>query len=117
MRNFKFKPLPLRDLPLTGEARNFLRKKEDFKCENCGFEVKGDGYTDHCPQCLFGKHVDEEIPGDRASECGGLMKAIEVSYQAEEFKIHYKCSKCRHEFWVRESEEDDRNLLMSLMIK
>lgn len=114
MRNFKFKPLPLRDLPLTGEAKNFKRKIEDFECGNCGEKVKGDGYTDHCPKCLWGKHVDREIPGDRASECRGLMKPTEVAYLSGKFKIHYKCTKCRHEFWVRNSENDDRGLLVEL---
>ena len=74
--------------------RNFLRKIENFVCENCGERVRGDGYTDHCPRCLFGKHVDEEIPGDRASECGGLMEPIKSVYKSGKFKIYYKCSKC-----------------------
>lgn len=97
--------------------KNFIRKKENFRCENCGFEVAGDGYTDHCPKCLFGKHVDEEIPGDRASECGGLMKPIESAYVSGQFKIYYKCTKCRHSFWVREGKGDDRGLLMELAVK
>jgi DNA-directed RNA polymerase subunit RPC12/RpoP len=97
--------------------KNFIKKKEDFVCGNCGFEVKGDGYTDHCPKCLWGKHVDEEIPGDRASDCGGLMKPVESSYVSGKFKIHYKCSKCRHGFWVREGRGDNRELLMGLMVK
>lgn len=97
--------------------RNFKKVKEDFGCENCGEKVKGDGYTDHCPKCLWGKHVDSEIPGDRASECRGLMKPIEVAYLSGKFKIHYKCTKCRHEFWVREGEGDEREILMGLMEK
>ena len=36
----------------------FKRKKENFVCENCGAEVKGDGFTNHCPKCLYSKHVD-----------------------------------------------------------
>lgn len=97
--------------------KNFKKVKENFVCEKCGVEVVGDGYTDHCPRCLWGKHVDEEIPGDRASECGGLMKPTESEYKAGKYKIHYKCSKCRHEFWVREGKNDDRGILMELMIK
>lgn len=97
--------------------KNFKKVKENFVCGNCGFEVTGDGYTDHCPKCLWGKHVDEEIPGDRASECKSLMKPVETIYLGGIFKIHYRCSKCRHEFWVREGEGDDRNLLMELMVK
>ena len=97
--------------------KNFIKKKENFRCGNCRCEVIGDGYTDHCPNCLWGKHVDEEITGDRASECQALMKPIESTYISGKFKIHYKCTKCRHEFWVREGEGDNRDLLMGLMVK
>lgn len=87
---------------------------EDFVCENCGAEVKGDGCTDHCPKCLWGKHVDEEIPGDRLSDCRSLMQPIRSSYEKGCFRIYYKCSKCKHEFWVREGKGDNRELLIEL---
>jgi ribosomal protein L37AE/L43A len=95
--------------------KNFIRKIENFRCEKCGAEVKGDGYTDHCPKCLWGKHVDKDIPGDRASECRGMMEPIGAVYEKEKFKIQYRCEKCGREFWVREGEEDDRNKLIELI--
>ncbi|MBP6989552.1 RNHCP domain-containing protein [Candidatus Shapirobacteria bacterium] len=97
--------------------RNFIRKKEDFECGNCGFMVKGNGYTDHCPKCLWGKHVDGEIPGDRASNCLGLMKPVSAEFRISnlKFKIKYKCTKCRHIFNVRQGKDDNRELLMELM--
>lgn len=95
--------------------RNFLRVKENFKCEKCGYQVMGDGYTDHCPECLWGKHVDREIPGDRKSECRGLMEPIGVMYKSEKFKILYRCQKCGHEFWVKEGKGDNRELLLKLI--
>jgi DNA-directed RNA polymerase subunit RPC12/RpoP len=87
---------------------------ENFKCEVCGAEVKGDGTTDHCPKCLWGKHVDEEIPGDRASMCKGLMKPIRSEYRNGQFRIYYKCQSCNHDFWVREGEGDNREILVEL---
>ena len=36
----------------------FTRNIEDFTCEHCGATVKGNGYTNHCPMCLWSKHVD-----------------------------------------------------------
>jgi len=54
---------------------------EDFVCEVCGEKVIGNGVTDHCPKCLWGKHVDEEVPGDRASMCKGLMQPIRSEYR------------------------------------
>ncbi|MFA6992594.1 MAG: RNHCP domain-containing protein, partial [Candidatus Gracilibacteria bacterium] len=38
--------------------KRFSRTIEDFVCEKCGAKVKGDGYTNHCPKCLWSKHVD-----------------------------------------------------------
>ena len=95
--------------------RNFIRKKEDFECEKCGVKVTGDGYTDHCPKCLWGKHVDLEIPGDRASDCKGLMEPIKVVYEKGKFKVFYKCLKCGREFRVREGESDEREKLIELL--
>lgn len=92
--------------------RNFKKVKENFICEKCGEKVVGNGYTDHCPKCLWGKHVDEEIPGDRGCECKGLMEPTKSAYESGKFKIHYKCSKCRHEFWVKAVEEDNREELI-----
>lgn len=94
--------------------KNFIRRKEDFECERCGKKVVGDGYTDHCPNCLWGKHVDKEIPGDRASDCGGGMEAVELKVKSEKWKVRYVCLKCGHEFWVRAAKDDNREKLMEL---
>ncbi|RLC34269.1 hypothetical protein DRH14_03365 [Candidatus Shapirobacteria bacterium] len=94
--------------------RNFVRKKENFVCEVCGFETIGDGYTDHCPKCLWGKHVDENIPGDRKSDCKGLMEPIMVIYDKGKFRIFYKCVECGKEFWVRAGKDDNRDELLRL---
>ncbi|HEX8923983.1 MAG TPA: RNHCP domain-containing protein [Patescibacteria group bacterium] len=95
--------------------KNFKRVKENFVCGNCGAEVSGDGYTDHCPKCLWGRHVDDQIPGDRASECREMMAPIGAIYEKGQFKIHYRCTGCGHEFLVREGEGDDREELLRLI--
>ena len=71
----------------------FIRNKENFVCEQCGKEVTGNGYTNHCPQCLWSKHVDIH-PGDRAHECGGMMKPIGVAFEKGEWVIHHECVRC-----------------------
>lgn len=45
------------------------------------------------------------------------FRGIEPASVSGRYKIHYRCGKCRHEFWVREGEDDDRTLLMELMVK
>ncbi|MCL5090801.1 MAG: RNHCP domain-containing protein [Patescibacteria group bacterium] len=72
----------------------FIRKQEDFICEVCNAEVSGNGYTNHCPNCLWSKHVDEEIPGDRKATCQGLMKPIGLEIKGQEYIITHQCEKC-----------------------
>jgi len=100
---------------------------ENFICEVCGEKIIGNGTTDHCPNCLWGKHVDEEVPGDRASMCKGLMRPMAAEYQNDNFKILYKCESCNHEFWVKAASAkatagrgrfcrgDNRELLLELL--
>ncbi len=75
---------------------SFTKKKEDFICENCGFTNIGDGYTNHCRQCLYSKHVDVD-PGDRLNLCTGLMEPIYVSYTNKDKYIVHRCLKCLFE--------------------
>ena len=54
---------------------------ESFTCRNCGYPVvpagAGSDHRNHCPNCLCSVHLDIE-PGDRASDCGGLMEPVAV---------------------------------------
>ena len=78
------------------EQKKFTRTIEDFICGNCGREVQGNGYTNHCPVCLWSKHVDKN-PGDRAQACGGLMKPVEVVKEGKDFMILHRCVRCDFE--------------------
>ena len=84
----------------------FQKRIEDFKCANCGREVEGDGFTNHCPKCLWSKHVDI-FPGDRKSECGGLMEPKEVLKEKGKFSVIHRCVKCDFESKNKISEKDD----------
>jgi len=74
-------------------VRRFQKKIENFVCGNCLAEVAGNGYTNHCPKCLFSKHVDIN-PGDRLNSCGGMMKPLRLESQRGEFVIIHKCQEC-----------------------
>jgi len=81
---------------INHEGRKFTRTIENFTCIVCGTEVKGTGYTDHCPNCLWSVHVDI-YPGDRQAECGGLMEPIGAMQQRRTWRIYYRCQKCGYE--------------------
>lgn len=71
----------------------FKKNIENFVCENCDSAVDGDGYTNHCPHCLWSKHVDN-FPGDRAANCGGLMEPVDTEEVHGEWRVIQKCRKC-----------------------
>ena len=73
--------------------KRFTKTVEDFTCAHCGTHVTGNGYTNHCPKCLYSRHVDN-LPGDRASTCGGMMRPIAVEKSGDGFIITHKCEKC-----------------------
>lgn len=84
--------------------KHFIRKKEDFVCEVCGTKVTGTGYTNHCPNCLWSKHVDDKIPGDRSSPCQELMEPILIeTIHGQQSVVHKcKCGKIMRNKIVRE---------------
>ena len=96
----------------TGTGR-FQRTKEDFACERCGFFVRGNGYTNHCPHCLWSKHVDIN-PGDRLQTCLGLMEPIGIEIKAGEYVIIHRCTKCGFRKKNKSAEEDDFNVILKL---
>lgn len=71
-------------------------RDEEFICENCGKNVEKLRVTarDHCPFCLYSKHVDHS-PGDRKNTCQGMLKPIGIEKFKGTYKIIYQCEKCR----------------------
>jgi len=78
------------------ENKRFSKNDSGFICGHCAREVKPLGYTsrNHCPYCLWSRHLDEN-PGDRASECKGLMEPVSAEPDAKKgYVIIHKCTKC-----------------------
>lgn len=94
-------------------SKKFQRTKEDFACEKCGLKVRGNGYTNHCPRCLWSKHVDVN-PGDREASCQGLMEPIGVESQGGEYIITHRCIKCGVEKRNKAAKNDNFDVLVQL---
>lgn len=78
------------------ETKRFSKNDNGFICANCGFAVMPLGKTsrNHCPRCLCSLHVDIN-PGDRASDCGGLLVPIEAEPDPKKgYIITCRCQKC-----------------------
>ena len=95
--------------------KRFFMIDEDFICLNCGNKVHKLNYTarDHCPICLFSKHLDIN-PGDRLNNCCGLMKPIGIEKYKDTYKIIYKCLKCGETHKNKVAIDDNTDLIIEL---
>ncbi len=91
---------------------------EKFICENCKQKVPTLNYTarDHCPLCLYSKHVDI-LPGDRQNTCLGLMEPIGIEKYKNTYKIIYKCLKCHQIHKNIMAKDDNYDLIISLSLQ
>ncbi len=92
----------------------FIRKKENFVCGHCGETVVGDGYTNHCPVCLWSKHVDVE-PGDRAATCGGLMWPVKAELVKNKTILTHRCEACGYAKRNCLADDDNREALYAVI--
>lgn len=93
--------------------KKFTKTIENFECAHCGATVFGNGYTNHCPHCLWSRHVDNN-PGDRASDCGGMMKPVSIETAHNGFIITHRCEKCGKTIRQHSSENDDIDEIIEL---
>ena len=91
----------------------FKKTIENFKCEHCGLMVAGDGYTNHCPACLWSMHVDND-PGDRKNPCGGLMEPLGIIKNRKDTAILHRCTKCLTKKKNRLNPNDDMEIVARL---
>lgn len=96
------------------DAARFTRRREDFDCLHCGARVRGTGYTNHCPRCLWSRHVDV-APGDRAAGCGGAMEPIGALVVGDGYVVVQRCLSCGHPWRNRTVAGDDLDALLSLV--
>lgn len=94
-------------------TQTFKKTKENFTCEQCGQHVVGDGYTNHCPYCLWSKHVDIH-PGDRAAQCGGLMMPAIDSVKGSKYILKHTCVVCKHTKVNKTHDHDNFDQLIAL---
>lgn len=98
--------------------KNFTMRDESFTCEHCNQNVPKLNYTarDHCPHCLYSKHLDI-LPGDRKNDCGGLLKPIGIEKFKDNYKIVYECEKCHQIHRNIMARDDDINVIIDLSTK
>ncbi len=97
--------------------KSFIVINESFTCQNCGEEnPKADGSCrNHCRKCLYSLHVDEKTPGDRQSDCKGLLIPVGVIQNGKKgWIIKHKCKKCGKEITNKAAEDDNFDQIIKL---
>jgi len=92
--------------------------QQTFICVNCRHSVpppeSGSKHRNHCPCCLYSRHVDLRV-GDRRSGCRGIMEPIGIWVRGrKEWAIIHRCSKCGIIRTNRIAGDDNEVLLFTL---
>ena len=114
----EFLRLDRRSIKAKTKARasqpQWLRERErqfgDFSCQHCQQPVSADrrvsgvNHRNHCPYCLWSKHVDLHESGDRLAACKGPMRPVGLtqkrrlkkyaSQQPGELMLVHHCAGC-----------------------
>jgi DNA-directed RNA polymerase subunit RPC12/RpoP len=95
---------------------SFLRS---FQCGHCGADVSldapGTSHRNHCPACLWSRHLDKNVPGDRKAGCPGGMEPIAVTIRGERrWMLIHRCLRCGRLRMNRTAADDNVLLLMQL---
>lgn len=109
----------------SGRPRNRLTRPprtegdQAFRCVRCkqfiGAPITGGRHRNHCPNCLWSRHVDDRVPGDRKSDCHAAMQPIGrvIRRNGEQVLLH-ECRGCGKHDPNRIAADDNPLLLMRL---
>ena len=100
-------------LPRQGRRLLRLNRADSFRCAHCGFDVPmqavGSTQRNHCPMCLWSRHVDEEI-GDRSATCLASMEPVGLTLKKDgaEVMVIHRCRGCGKLSKNRLAGDDDQ---------
>ena len=95
--------------------------RDSFSCKVCDRLMTPEGagaeHRNHCCNCLSSLHVDD-VPGDRAADCGGVMEPISVWVRkGGEWAVIHRCRRCGALSSNRVAADDNPMKLMSIAMK
>lgn len=93
-----------------------------FRCRHCRTDVSNDApgtaHRNHCPNCLWSRHLDDVRPGDRAAHCGALMEPIAITVRGDgEWILVHRCAGCDRLDLNRTAGDDDPLMLLRLAVR
>jgi len=107
---------------LNQQGRALLKqsRRPTFRCFNCKADVPteavGTKHRNHCPICLWSRHVDDSV-GDRRSSCLSSMEPIGLSQKGSdgEIMIVHKCVSCGRVNRNRVAGDDNALSILGLL--
>lgn len=95
---------------------------DSFRCSQCGLDVSGHApgtaHRNHCPNCLWSRHLDDDSPGDRAADCGSRMEPIAICVRGDgEWVLVHRCTGCSMLHLNRTAADDNPLVLFRLAVK
>ena len=110
---------------------NSTRQSEQlFRCLHCGLDItcnsiiSGVQNRNHCPCCLWSRHVDLRVAGDRLSPCRSAMRPVGLTTKQSQNKyardrdgelmIIHQCTRCEKLSINRIAADDSTNDLLEL---
>ena len=108
---------------MSRDQRNRARRRGPgtFRCRHCGLDVSteavGTAHRNHCPSCLWSRHVDD-TPGDRAADCGAAMEPLAITVRdAGEWVVVHRCTGCGVLHLNRSAGDDNVYVLLQLVTR
>jgi hypothetical protein len=102
-----------------------------FTCARCGLFVSTDtllsgvNNRNHCPYCLWSRHLDLFTPGDRLSACKARMQPVGLTFKKSrnkyalepdgEVMLVHLCTECAHISINRTAADDDPSGVLALL--
>jgi DNA-directed RNA polymerase subunit RPC12/RpoP len=105
--------------------------EKNFICSHCQKTVNEDNLIgthnrNHCPKCLWSKHIDLQKSGDRMANCKNPMEPIGLTFKQEridkygktkqgELMIVHQCEKCGKISLNRIAGDDKEEEILKLL--
>lgn len=102
-------------------SRRSRRDPAGFTCIRCRQHVAGETWgtrhRNHCPACLWSRHLDEQ-PGDRRAACRSPMRPIGIEVREDgEWAIIHRCTGCGVIRTNRIAGDDSELALLQLVLR
>jgi hypothetical protein len=80
-------------------------------------DAPGTAHRNHCPTCLWSRHVDDDTPGDRDADCGSQMEPIGITVRGGgEWVLVHRCTGCDEVHLNRTAADDNPLMLLRIAV-